>query len=204
MKKKQMELPIVEYYPEYHMYIKNGIVLPSVTQVTSWIVRKDYSGVPAPVLNAKADYGNRIHKWVEQYALTGETLPQTELMRISTKQWEQIENEMFIRVQDVEQIISYEDKFAGTYDMYGTAEGIKTLIDIKTTAEYDEEYLAWQMGMYKMALEDERGEDVQRCYCAWMPKGKRMKMIDVKPKSKVEILEKVEEYQKSLVEDLPF
>lgn len=200
---EQLFIPIAEYIPAYHMYLINGIVVPSVTQVVSWVVHKDYSDVPAKVLEAKADYGNRVHHWVETYCLENLELAQTNTVKLSTDQFKELAERECIDIESVEQIVTYSNKYAGTYDMYGWKGNERALFDIKTTAVYDAEYLEWQLGMYKMALES-IGHDVDKCYCIWMPKGKRVQLLEVKPRGAFEVLDALDKYNESLLEDLPF
>ena len=194
---------LISFVPEVHLYLAGGMVVPSVTQVTSWVVQKDYSEVPAGILNAKADYGNRIHEWIETYSLTREVLDQSELMKITTDQWILAEEENHIDIESCEHIISYRDRYAGTYDMLGYMNGWRTLFDIKTTAKYDEEYLSIQLGMYKLALE-EAGDKIDKCICIWCPKGKLLQLLEVDVKSAEEINKLIDKYEASLLEDLPF
>lgn len=195
----------LEFIPATHTYLLDGILLHSVTQIVSWVVHKDYSGVPAETLNKKADYGNRIHEWVEHYATTGERKPQTKLMEISTEQWVLMQDVKKIHITDVEQPIHYRDLYAGTYDMLGYREGKRALFDIKTTAEYDAEYLSYQMALYKYAIElSDEWESIEECFCVWMPKSKLVKLIEVKPKSVAEIAVVLERFKEAHPSELPF
>lgn len=196
----QEQLELLEFIPEYHMYLLNGVVLPSVTQIVSWIVRKDYSMVPADTLKKKADYGNRIHEWVENYAISGVSGPQTLMMKISTDQWVSLQESAKITVQSAEKPVHYLDMYAGTYDMLGKVEDTPMLFDIKTTAKLDLDYLEWQMGMYKLAI----GDNDLECSCVWMPKNKPVELIRITPVSKDYVLKAVEAYRKEQADDLPF
>ena len=159
--------------------------IPSVTQILSWLYPNKYSGIPKEVLQDAAEYGNRIHEWVEHFALTGHKKRQTDYMRLSTYQAVEMIAARDMQIEACEQMI-VGDGYAGTYDMYGTVEGIPSLIDIKTTAKFDEEYLQWQLGMYGKALRENR-IPVERCYCLWLPKAALAQFIQVSPKTDDEI-----------------
>lgn len=168
---------MIKFDAESHTYTNDGVVLPSVTQIVTAVLGKSFENVPKRVLKEKADYGQRIHSWIEEYALTGKRKRQSELMKISTDQVrEMLFNERII-IQKTEQIVNT-DRYCGTYDMYGTHRGKTCLIDIKSTAELDVEYLAMQLGMYKLAMH----EDVEECACLWVPKGKTAKFVMIEPK----------------------
>ena len=52
----------------------------------------------------------------------------------------------------------------------------------------DEEYLQWQLGMYELAY-----GSFAKHYCLWLPKGNLGQLIEIEPKTKAEILGKLEE-----------
>ena len=88
-----------------------------------------------------------------------------------------------------EQIVSYKYLYCGTLDMIGKVQGLNCLLDIKFTAELDKEYLSWQLGMYQLA----KGIKYDKCYCIWLPKRELGQLVEIIPKTKKEILEKLEE-----------
>lgn len=167
-----------------HTYTVDGVRAPSVTQILQFLNPEKYADVPPEVLAAKAEYGNRVHEWIEHYAMTGKKKRQTDMMKLSTLQAVDLLSEF--KAEKCEEVVTYKGVYCGTYDMYGTIKDQKALIDIKTTSEYDESYLSWQLGMYKIALE-EAGEQVDRCMCLWCPKGAVAYLIDVDPKTQYDI-----------------
>lgn len=187
---------MIEFIAEGHMYLVDGQITPSVTTIVAHITGKSYEGIPQQILDAKSDYGNRIHDWVEHYLETGKKKPQTKLMKISTDQLQQIKKKFKIISSEVP--VAYRTDYAGTYDMVGFKGNDAVLIDIKTTAEFDQEYLEWQLGMYKLAIETAGFiTDIKECYCLWMPKGKKVELINIEPKTKEEIEEALNEFKHS-------
>ena len=73
--------------------------------------------------------------------------------------------------------------------MTGMVLGKHCLLDIKFTAELDKEYLSWQLGMYQLA----KGIIYDKCYCIWLPKKELGQLVEIVPKTKEEILKKLEE-----------
>ena len=194
---------MIEFLKDEHIYVVDGIVVPSVTQIISRILYDQYTDAPQKVLKKKAEYGTKIHEWVERYSTTGERLRQSEMMKLSTDQYMTMAFEERIIIQSVEQMIACGSRYAGTYDMYGTWKGSLTLFDIKTTAGLNEEYLAWQLGMYKMAMD----QPVEKCACIWLPKGDLAKLVEITPKTEEEIIDKLNEIKvqdEVNLEELPF
>lgn len=178
---------MITFDRDSHTYTnESGVRIPSVTQILGWLYPEKYANVPQMILNDAADFGNKIHEWVEEYAMTGKKKRADAYTKLSTTQAVELICLHDFHAERCEQIISYQNHYAGMFDMYGTMEGIPTLIDIKTTAQMDQAYLEWQLGMYKVALEEE-GIPVDQTYCFWLPRGSLAKMIRIEPRSRDDI-----------------
>ena len=55
----------LEFDEKTHTYIKNGIILKSVTQILQELFPLKYDNVPKEVLQNKANYGTELHKFIE-------------------------------------------------------------------------------------------------------------------------------------------
>ena len=169
----------IEFLPEEHIYLVDGVIVPSVTQIVRSEMEGMYDNVPSYILQRKADYGNMVHQLIEEYEVKG--LPSDNPLLgkyldakkdwYTSKFW--ADNAVYTTengalkgykfVKSEEMVAT--DRFAGTYDLMG-ADG--TLFDIKTTYKFDHRYLEIQLGMYYYALGTER--DI--AWCIWMPKQK--------------------------------
>lgn len=173
----------VQFDERTHTYTVDGVCVPSVTTIIGEVLYPNaYRGVPESVLKAKAEYGNKIHRWIETYALKGVKKRQTALMKLSTEQVKRIFDKQRILIRSTEQIV-YTKRYAGTYDMYGTWKGEETLFDIKTTQVLNTRYLEWQLGMYKAAMD----KPVKKCAVLWCPKGDVVQLLEIQPKTAEEI-----------------
>ena len=172
----------IKFDAKNHIYTVDGVILPSVTTIIRAVRGDSFDGVPPAVLKEKADYGNRIHEWIEAYAMTGKKKRQSAMMKLSTDQVKDLFDQEKIIIQSVEVPVAT-DRYAGMYDMFGTWHGVPTLFDIKTTYVFDREYLEYQLGMYKNAM----SENIEKCACLWCPQGKMIHLIDITPKSADEI-----------------
>ena len=101
----------------------------------------------------------------------------------SLEEYKKLKNEYKIEVLSQEQIVSYKYEFAGRLDMIANVNGVKCLLDIKTTSSVDKEYLSWQLSLYEYAL----GEKFEDLYCIWLPKKGLGKLIKIERKTKKEI-----------------
>ena len=182
----------IEYLDEEHIYLCNGVIVPSVSQVLHLIFPDKYKNVDKKILNAKAKYGTEIHNYVEQYENGLITQKLNYIQEASFRQYLKLKDKYNIEVLEQEKIVNYKDIYAGRFDMIANIGTDCCLCDIKTTASLDKEYLSWQLSLYKYAY----GKEFDKLYAIWLPKKDLGKLVEIEIKSKEEIeelLKKVEE-----------
>lgn len=187
---------MIEFLEDSHTYLINGIIVPSVTQIIELIFPNKYKGINKTILNKKAGFGQAGHSIIEHLDVTDLESAKEEVLKIENKdlqicirEYLRLVKQHHIVPLEHEQKVSYEYKFCGTLDMIAEVNEEHSLIDVKFTAELDKEYLSWQLGMYKLA----RNEEFDNYYCLWLPKKSLGKLVQIKPKTKEEILKKLEE-----------
>lgn len=180
----------IEFIYEGHIYLVDGIITPSVSEILRFIFPHKYSNIPRSILNQKAEFGSRIHKAIELYERK-EEYELTALEQVVFNQYLKLKERHNIQVISQEEIVAYENEFCGRLDMTAWVDGIESLIDIKTTAQLHEDSLSWQLGMYQLAI----GKEYEKCYCIWLPKKDIGRLVEVKPKSKAEILEVLKRFK---------
>lgn len=182
----------IEFIEECHMYLCNGIIVPSVSEILKFLFPDKYANIPSSILKAKASWGSDIHSAIESYE---QNLPfsLTPMQQITFEQYLHLKDEYQIEVTEQETMVHFEDKYCGRLDMIANIESKRSLVDIKTTAKLDHESLAYQLGFYAMAY----GEDFEKYYVLWLPKKGNGKLVEVTPKSKEELLEVLERYEES-------
>ncbi len=192
---------MIEFLESEHIYLKDGIIVPSVTQILQMIFPDKYKGINESILNRKAKFGTQGHAIIENLDVSDVEKAKSELLELYEKKV--ISQELFICLREYvrlvikhkieplehEKIVSYKNLFCGKLDMIANINGKRCLCDIKFTSECDEEYLSWQLGMYKMAL----GEEFEEYYCIWLPKRDLAKLVKIVPKTEKEILAKLKE-----------
>lgn len=186
---------MIEFVEETHTYLNDGVIVPSVSELIKFKYPEMYKGVPDKILKTKASYGTKTHKTIEQFVNNEITLEELNKKRIdpnikiAVEQFENLRKKWAFQIKDMEQIVAYKDKYAGTYDIL-TIDNY--LIDLKTTSEIHEDWLSWQLGLYYLAC----GIEQPYGYVIWLPKSRRgmVKQIDVATHQ--ECLNLVEEYEK--------
>lgn len=187
---------MLEFLENEHIYLKKGIILPSVTQILQKIFPNKYKNINSKILEKKSIFGTTGHAIIEYLDINNSDIVKKTISSIQNKDLEICIREYVrlcktfkIEPLEHEKRVSYKYLFAGTLDLIANVEGIESLCDIKFTAELDKEYLSWQLGMYALAL----GKEFKKYYCVWLPKKQLGQLVEIVPKTKEEILKKLEE-----------
>jgi hypothetical protein len=186
----------IEFISEGHLYLYCGMIIPSVSEILGFIFPDKYKDVPKEILKDKADYGTLIHKLCEELD-TGKTLEELKqeykfnyIIEATLKQHLRLKEKYDIQPISMEQRVCYKGLYAGTYDLEAYVDSELSLIDRKTTAELDTEYLSWQLSFYELA----KGKKYDKLYVEWLPKKGLGQFIEIERKSKKELLEVLEKY----------
>ena len=194
---------IIEFEPETHEYLVNGVLVPSVTTIIKKIMPDKYKGISTRILQNKAQFGSLGHSIIEYIGINmmddveareyiNELYKDKKInqdLHICLREYIRLCQKHNIEVLENEKVVSYNYDFVGTLDMIADVNGNRSLIDIKFTSELDQEYLSWQIGMYSMASD----EEFDKYYCLWLPKGNVGKLVEIEIKTEEEIKNKLEE-----------
>lgn len=143
----------IEFIEDGHIYLVDGVIIPSVTQILKRKFGHKYDFVNRKVLSAAAERGTAVHKAIEEYCKEGKESDIPELYNFKflceRKNIAVKGNEMQIALEDDNgDVIA-----AGTLDLLVEIDGQKGIGDIKTTSKLDKEYLAYQLNLYKRGYE---------------------------------------------------
>ena len=150
----------LEYIDEEHIYLVDGVIVPSITQIVRTKDPDKYGAVSEAVLKRAADAGTAVHEAVEDYAMTGKDngLPEVRGFRFLQKHYR-------FKVEAVEVPVILFDEgeplAAGRLDMViRNDKGELGLADIKRTSALDKNYLAYQLNLYRKAYIQDYGADI--------------------------------------------
>lgn len=147
----------LEYIDDVHIYLVDGIQVPSVTQVVGAMFEDKYKDIPADVLKRAADAGTELHKSIEDFVNEGIESENREF-----KHFKFLMNQFSFAPlrSEIPVIVFFGDNpyCAGRFDLliqgeYGQGVGIA---DIKRTSVLDKKYLYYQLNMY--------AEGYKQCY----------------------------------------
>ena len=188
---------MIEFIEEGHIYLMDGVIIPSVSEILHFIFPNKYAGIDKEILNKKAEYGSKIHKTIECIE-QNKTFPELDsIQEFSISQYKRLKEKYKIEVIDQEQMINFKDKYCGRFDMIANVNGFYSLCDIKTTATLDKEYLSWQLSFYELAFISMYGvSNFDKLYASWLPKKGYGEVVEIERKSKSELLEKLKEFER--------
>lgn len=182
---------MIDFIEEGHIYLKDGIITPSVSEILHFIFPDKYKNVSSEILNQKAKYGSKVHEAIEVLEKTGEIIELNTYQELSIQQYMKLKQKYDIEVLEQEQMISYDYDYCGRFDMIAKVGKDICLCDIKTTAELDLEYLSWQLSFYEMAY----GKMFDKLYAIWLPKKDLGQLVEVNRKTKEELINKLKEFK---------
>lgn len=187
---------MIEFIEEEHLYLYDGVIIPSVSDILAFIFPEKYKDVPDYILQNKAEYGSLVHELVEQLE-NGKTIEELKqdyefnyIVEASLEQHLRLKKEYEIETISQEEIVCYKGLYAGRYDSEAMIKSELSLVDRKATAKLDEEYLSWQLSYYELA----KGKRYKKLYVEWLPKKGLGKLVEIKRKPKKELLRVLKEY----------
>lgn len=175
----------LEYNDEHHLYICDGLEVPSVTQLLHRRFPKKYAGIPRALLDKAAKRGTMLHSAieVEERLLRGESADVDVLSAALATMYEEIQNYRFLKKayqfsvlqNEVPVLVPFNGDIvaAGRLDIFGSYRDRGMLADIKRTSVLDKDYLSYQLTLYKMGWEHCYGGQIDYLFCIWLREDKR-------------------------------
>ena len=170
----------LEYFPDEHLYLCDGVIVQSVTQLLNRKFGKKYDSVDANTLKKAADRGTMIHKAIEDYCKGIESdLEEVKDFAFLQKyyKFEVVGNELPIIVDFAG------ETYAGRLDMIIRFPNVPeygkfAVADIKTTSTLDKEYLGHQLNLYRLGVAQCYGYYIESLYGIHLRKGTR-KLVEI-------------------------
>lgn len=184
----------LEFFPETHTYLYEGLMLPSVSQILGVKYRNDYASVPPAVLNNAAKRGTAVHKAIENFNVSGYD-DGSEAVR----NFKFLQKQYGFEVLDSElPLVLFKDDMpiaCGRLDMTMSIDGQTGIADIKTVSALNKEKIAYQLNLYRIGLMQSYGVDAKFLKIIHLRDGIR-KVID-SPLNEGMAWEIIEEYYRS-------
>ena len=146
----------VEYFDDGHLYLVDGKIVPSITQLLSCKFGKKYEGISEAVLDAASRKGTEVHEAIQRLCGTGEV---EDLKEVRNFLFLQRQYGFEVLANEVPVILFSEDEpiAAGRLDLVLRMDGKIGGADIKRTSVLDKNYLAYQLNLYRLAYRQSYG-----------------------------------------------
>lgn len=155
---------MIMYDETKHEYKLDDRVLPSVTQMLSAVFPKmfDFSAVDAQTLAGAQEYGTMIHKRIEN-SMNGYQVSECPEL---TNFWNIWKEQAFDDARN--EVLLYNDDFAGRADIIAQRDGDIYIIDIKTTSQKNKTKVQYQLSLYQYLYQKMYGNQVVGLAEIWL------------------------------------
>lgn len=124
----------LEFIEEGHVYLLDGVEIPSVTQIIAPLY--DFAGISAARMEYASARGKAVHRATELYDM--DDLDEAALDPVIfsyLEAWKRFKSENKVEITGMEQMLHNEKhSYAGKFDRTAVFDGGKWLLDIKATA----------------------------------------------------------------------
>ena len=154
----------LEYFDDDHLYLVDGIEVPSITEILKLKFGNKYSNINPDVLYQAATKGTNLHKAIEIYEKTGEESEFKTYDKYGIEDSNslyELKNYKFLKKHYKFKVLEAEIPVILFYNEKPIAGGRIDLVlelnneigggDIKRTSVLDKEYLAYQLNLYRIA-----------------------------------------------------
>ena len=190
----------LEFIENGHIYVCDGLVVPSITQMLKLKFGGKYNGVSKSVLQKASEKGTMVHEAIEKYCKYGY---ESDLPELRNFKFLQRAYKFDVLFNEVPVILSVDGEpvSAGRLDLViekigedGVLNGERGIADIKRTSTLDKEYIAYQLNLYRIAYQQCYGMKIDFLKGIHLREEKR-KYVDI-PINEEMAMELVKEYMK--------
>lgn len=167
----------LEFIEDGHIYLVDGVIVPSITQILKVKFGNKYNFVSESKLKTASEYGTLIHESIEKWCKHGEESDYKEFKNFKFLKklynFEVINNEVPVILFDDDEPIA-----AGRLDLVLRINNETGGADIKCTSTLDKEYVCYQLNLYRIAYLQCYGVDWKFLKGVHL-KGDKRKLVDV-------------------------
>lgn len=148
---------LLEFYEDEHIYLVDGVIVPSVSQVLDYKFGHKYDSVSPAVLNRAAERGTKVHEAIERFCKDGVDDGSKELRNF---RFLQDKYGFHVHASELPVIIEYDGlTIAGRFDLQLVIDGQYGGADVKCVSSLDKERTAYQLNLYRLGVKQCYGVD---------------------------------------------
>ena len=182
----------LEFYEDEHLYLVDGVIVPSITQILKIRFGNKYNAISESVLKRASKAGTLVHEAIENYCQNGIESDLPEL-----RGFKFLQKSFGFEVDDNEiPVILFDDGkpfAAGRIDLAIQINDELGLADIKRTSVLDKDYLFYQLNLYRLAYAQSMPFEPTFLKAIWLRDEKR-KIIDI-PVNEAFAFQMIEDYK---------
>ena len=148
----------IEFIPETHQYLVDGILTPCVSNILAYKFN-DYGTVSKEILQRASERGTELHSAIESYECDGTPCELREfknyLFLKKHHGFKNIANEVPVIYEKDGKVL-----FVGTLDQIIELDGKLGINDFKRVSSPNTQKIAYQLNLYKLAYEQSYGKKV--------------------------------------------
>lgn len=149
----------LEYFDDGHVYLCDGIEIPSITQMLADEFGHRFDGIDSEVLRRAAEKGTQVHEAIEDYCRTGREADLPEV-----RGWKELQEKHGFEVvgNELPVILSWRHEViaAGRLDLLLREDDVLGIGDIKRVSKLDTDYLTRQLNLYRIAYMQTYGQNI--------------------------------------------
>lgn len=185
---------ILEFFEDEHIYLVDGVIVPSVSQVLDYKFGHKYDSVSPAVLNRAAERGTKVHEAIEHFCKDGVDDGSKELRNFRFLQYKY---GFHVHASELPVIIEHDGlTIAGRFDLQLVINGEYGGADIKCVSALDKERTAYQLNLYRLGVKQCYGVDWKFLKAIHL-KGDIRKIVDL-PIEEELIKDYLKEYKEKL------
>lgn len=183
----------LEYFDDSHLYLVDGQIIPSVTQIIHQKFKNKYKGVSEEVLKRGSNHGTAVHEAIENWCVSG---AESDLKELYNFKFLMNRHKITVLKNEVPVVLFQDDEplCVGRLDLVIEQDNRIGLADIKATSTLDKEYLAYQLNMYRLAYQQSYNTEIEFLKGIHVKDDKR-KVVDIPINEKL-VLELITEWRK--------
>lgn len=148
---------VLEFYEEGHIYLVDGVIVPSVSEVLDFKFGHKYDSVDPAVLKRAAGRGTKVHEAIERFCKDGEDDGSKEVRNF---RFLQDKYGFHVFASELPVIIEYDGlTIAGRFDLQISIDGEYGGADVKCVSSLDKERTAYQLNLYRLGVKQCYGVD---------------------------------------------
>ena len=146
----------LEFIEDGHIYLCDGQILPSITQILKIKFGGKYEGIDAQTLKNASELGTKMHLAIQEFEEKG---VESDLVELRNYKFLKRQYEWNVIECETPVILFVDDEpFAcGRVDMVAMIDDKVGIFDFKRTSTLDKNYLAYQLNLYRIAYRQTYG-----------------------------------------------